>query len=106
MPKRGTRALPTFRSVAVEISVVTGALVTGVLAAKELWKPADWFVSWVKAEAYRAPGLLVIIAVVVLLKNAFVAAQIREIEGARFNPIGNRQQRRAAASIHRRGRER
>jgi hypothetical protein len=101
MPKKPKRQLPTFRSVAIETSIVVGAIVTAVLGAKEFWKPADWFVSWVKAEDYRAPLLVLIVAIVVLLKNAIVAAQIQATESSRFNPIGNRQQRRAATSIHR-----
>ena len=94
--KIALKEMPTFRSVAVEIGIVLGLLTTAVLAAKEFWWPADWFVSWVKAEGYRAPGIVLIVAVILLGKNAFVAAQIKEIEGTRLNPIGNRQQRRAA----------
>lgn len=95
--------IPTFRSVMIELGVVLGLLTSVILAAKEFWKPAESFVLWVKTEGYRAPGLVLIVFVLVLFKNAIVAAQIREREGARLNPIGNRRQRRAAAAEARRG---
>lgn len=101
MPKKQPVTMPTFRSVAIDVSVITAALCAIVLTAKEFSEPAEWFVTWVKDEHYRAPGLFFIICIVALVKNVFVAAQIKEIEGSRFNPIGNRQQRRAAQAIHR-----
>lgn len=96
------RPMPTFRGVLIEAVIVLGFLTTAVLAAKEFWKPADSFVEWVKTENYRAPGLVLIVVIIVLVKNVFVAAQIREREGTRLNPIGNRQQRRAAEAEARR----
>jgi hypothetical protein len=101
-PQRPPRAMPTFRAVAIDLIVVLGGLTTAVLAAKEFWKPADWFVEWVKGENYRAPGLVLIVALIVLFKSVIVAAQIKEREGSRLNPIGNRRQRRASEAESRR----
>lgn len=93
--------MPTLRSVAAEVSVVIGALVGAVLAAREFWAPADRFVGWVKADVYKAPLFLITIALMVLVKNAVVASQLLEIEASRVNPKGNRHQRRAAEAQQR-----
>lgn len=86
--------------------VATVVALSGIaLAAREFWTPAENFVDWVKSDDWYAPLLLLIVFIIVLFKNVVVAAQIKEIEEGRSNPIGNRHQRRKAAAIQRRKRK-